>query len=657
MDKILNLAEKNELMDLLGLDRGSWGDLNAMQQSYRQKCRIFHPDKGGDGEKMKRLTSLFQTAMDNLTSTRTGRKTMENTPPTYGTEEWDSWWEDFNRNWDNLSCDETLDASDEERTPPKKKRKTTEEDFQHSQSTPPKGQNSYPSNLPECLFPFISTAVYSNRTYSSFIVYTTREKGCILYFKLMQKFKAMFSSEHSYKNESLVLILCSGKHRVSAVYNYCKLNCTVSFVVVKALTKPYEAYYFMCKGDFKMLQQSREEGLKLEEFSSEDTKEKQLDWKQLCSFAVGIQCEDPLLVMGYYINFSESPVTCKKCLAQDKVHVKYHMDHHDNAKLFVISKSQKNSCQQACDWVMAQNRLLTRTASREEIMVARFKELFKRMEDIHGEIAILEYMAGVAWLSLVHEHFDELLVSIIRLIVENTPKFRNVLFIGPYNSGKTTVAAAINDMFKGVTLNINCASEKLSFEVGCAIDKFVCVFEDVKGTSKSDLFSGPGITNLDNMRDFLDGAVPVNLEKKHCNKHSQIFPPAIVTMNNYNLPLSLEIRFAKKVVFTHKPYLKKALEKNSELVKKRILQNGITLLFLLIWWQPLAAFHSDIQADVKLWRETISRYCSMMDFNKMCQNIQNGMDPLQELLEEDSDPEEKEQASQEDSGVENSCTQ
>ncbi|WAA14040.1 Small T antigen [Grifec polyomavirus GB3] len=78
MDKILNLAEKNELMDLLGLDRGSWGDLNAMQQSYRQKCRIFHPDKGGDGEKMKRLTSLFQTAMDNLTSTRTGRKTMEN---------------------------------------------------------------------------------------------------------------------------------------------------------------------------------------------------------------------------------------------------------------------------------------------------------------------------------------------------------------------------------------------------------------------------------------------------------------------------------------------------------------------------------------------------------------------------------------------------
>lgn len=465
----------------------------------------------------------------------------------------------------------------------------------------------------------------------------------------------MFASEHSYKGESLILLICSGKHRVSAIYNYCKANCIVSFVLVKAVIKPYEIYYFMLKGDFVLLQQSKDEGLKLEEFSNEDQKEKTLDWKKLCNFAVEIECEDSLLLMGWYIKFSEPVQKCKKCNEREKIHLKYHAEHHENAKLFVVSKSQRNSCQQACDWVSAENRLLTRTASRTDLLVKRFKDVLKRMQEIAGDVQILEYMAAVAWLCQLHEHFDEMIVDIIRLVCENTPKYRNTLFIGPYNSGKTTVAAALTDLLQGVTLNVNCAQEKLPFEVGCAIDKYFVVFEDVKGTSKSDLLPGPGIVNLDNMRDFLDGAVKVNLEKKHCNKHAQIFPPAVVTMNKYDMPRSLEIRFCKKVHFTHKPYLSKSLDKNKEIVRKRLLQSGITLLFMLIWWQPLSMFHSDVQNDIKMWKETLCNYCTMEEFNRMCTNIQNGEDPLLGILEEDK--EEDNNNSQEDSGYENSSTQ
>lgn len=552
-------------------------------------------------------------------------------PPPYGSPEWDQWWEDFNQHWDDLSCDETLDASDEEEERPRKRRRgpRTPPD---SQSTPPKTQQ-YPTNIPECLLQFVSSAVYSNKTHNAFLVYTTREKGAILYYKLINKFKVMFASEHFYKLHSLVLIICGGKHRVSAIYNFCKHNCTVSFVIAKAVIKPYECYYAMLKDDFLLSQQTNAEGLKGEEFCTDEGKEKSLDWKKLCEFACAIECEDALLLMGYYIHFSYPIPACKHCNKGDKLHLTYHEQHHENAKLFVNSKSQRNSCQQACEWVMAENRLLTRTASREEIMVSKFKKMLKKMQDIAGETAILEFMAGVAWLSQLHEHFDELIVDLIRLIVENTPKKRNALFVGPFNSGKTTVAACIMDLLGGIPLNINCAPDKLTFEVGCAIDKFLVVLEDVKGSSKNDLLPGPGVSNLDNMRDFLDGAVAVNLERKHCNKHSQIFPPCIMTMNEYDLPYSLQTRFVKKVHFTHKPHLRRSLDKNEDINKKRICQRGETLLLCLMWWQPLSAFHEEIREDVKMWKETMANYCSITEFNKMVINIQNGDDPLAGLLE------------------------
>lgn len=160
------------------------------------------------------------------------------------------------------------------------------------------------------------------------------------------------------------------------------------------------------------------------------------------------------------------------------------------------------------------------------------------------------------------------------------------------------------------------------------------VFEDVKGQTegKTNLTSGMGMNNLDSLRDHLDGCVKVNLEKKHLNKRSQIFPPGIITMNEYNVPLTILARMVKVINFRPKHYLKKSLEVNNELLHRRIVQSGKTLLMLLMWWQPVKVFHSSIHEDVKIWKETLTKYVSIGMFHDMQRNIQNGDDPLKNIL-------------------------
>ncbi|SOH95724.1 small t antigen [Betapolyomavirus hominis] len=60
MDKVLNREESMELMDLLGLERAAWGNLPLMRKAYLRKCKEFHPDKGGDEDKMKRMNTLYK---------------------------------------------------------------------------------------------------------------------------------------------------------------------------------------------------------------------------------------------------------------------------------------------------------------------------------------------------------------------------------------------------------------------------------------------------------------------------------------------------------------------------------------------------------------------------------------------------------------------
>nr|BCB97619.2 large T antigen [Bat polyomavirus] len=511
-------------------------------------------------------------------------------------------------------------------------------------STPPKEKAKVPdgpTDLPSCLFDFISHAVFSNKTVNGFIIYTTIEKASLLYDKI-DKFKTEFKSVHKYEQESagiggaFLFLLTSSKHRLSAIKNFCNTFCTVSFLIVKMVLKPLELYRFICKSPFVEIKSSK--SLFSTDFDDEG-KEQACNWNSVAEFAVEYELDDPLIILAHYLDFAATP-PCPKC---DKPKTKAHLahkTHHLNAVLFEASKSQRSICNQAADIVMAKKRLELQESTRVELLAKCFKKQLDKLKEL-DEIDIHHHMAGVAWYSCLFEDFDKKLYKILRLFTDNVAKQRNVLFRGPVNTGKTTCAAAIMDLVGGKSLNVNCPQDKLNFELGVAIDKFAVVFEDVKGPKSFNkkLQPGQGINNLDNLREYLDGAVPVNLERKHMNKRSQIFPPCIATMNEYLMPETVFIRFYYKLDFIAKPFLQRSLEKCPSLGRQRILQSGLTLFMLLMWYLPRSMFNPSLQEDIGTWKEIVEKTVSHAVFCHMLENVEAGDSPLLGILEEEDEEE------------------
>ncbi|BAX01881.1 large T antigen [Miniopterus schreibersii polyomavirus 2] len=505
-------------------------------------------------------------------------------------------------------------------------------------STPPKEKAKMgdgPTDIPSCLFDYISHAIFTNKTFNSFIVFSTLEKVTLLYEKcemLKIEFKSLHSIEQGvHAGTGLLLILTSAKHRVSAVKNHCAKFCTVSFLVVRVVLKPLDLYKALSQVPFKELKSNKV----LCSADFDDSKEESCSWAKVAEFAVDAGLDDPYLILAHYLDFATNP-PCAKCEPlKTKAH-SYHVEHHLNALLFLQCKNQRGICNQAADIVQAKRRLLLAESTRGELLTLCFKKQLEALKKL-DEIDIINHMAGVAWYACLFEEFDQILYKILRLFTENIPKNRNVLFRGPVNTGKTTFAAALMDLVEGKCLNVNCPSDKLNFELGCAIDRFAVCFEDVKGQTMMNkkLTPGQGISNLDNMRDFLDGAVTVNLERKHMNKRSQIFPPCVVTMNEYFMPQTLFIRFCLKLDFTCKPNLQSALEKTPSLLSGRILQNGLTLFLLLMWYFPNTRFHASLREDIATWKEIVSKQVSYTQFCTMLEHVEAGDSPLKDLLEEE----------------------
>ncbi|AWB14597.1 large T antigen [Mus musculus polyomavirus 3] len=457
------------------------------------------------------------------------------------------------------------------------------------------------------------------------------DKSINLYKKLLSKFKCTFCSRHTYGATGLVFLITPAKHRVTAINNYCKAFCTVSFLYCKGVNNPYLCYSRMCDEPFKKVEENVSGGLKENDFKAEDIfgeAAEQINWRMIADYAQATKQEDVYLLMGHYMQFASEPTKCTICDEKKiKEHCKYHSGHHKNALLFVECKNQKNICQQAVDTVTAAKRVFQQHKTREELVLLRFKQKLEELNDrLKGESDIMLFMSGVAWYTCLFEDIDLKVYKILDILTCNVPKKRYVVFKGPINSGKTTLACALLDLLGGKSLNINVPADKLNFELGCAMDQFMVVFEDVKGSNKDrpDLPKGQGIYNLDNLRDYLDGCVPVNLEKKHMNKRSQLFPPGIVTMNDYFIPPTLQVRFCKTIIFSVKTYLKDSLARTQEILYNRVLQSGLTLLLLLIWHRPVSDFAEEIQKDVVYWKECLDKYVSVTDFAQMCLNVEQG---------------------------------
>ncbi|AFP94199.1 large T-antigen [bat polyomavirus 4a] len=626
MDKALNREESQELMQLLGLSMTLYGQLPMMRKAYLNKCKEYHPDKGGDEQKMKRMNELYKKLEDALSAASREETVWTSWAsgecPTYGSAEWDAWWREFNADWEeNLRCDEEMPDFDEDNT-------------QSSQHTPPKKKfrRDAPSEFPEVLLEFLSKAVFSNKCVSAFLIYTTKEKSVLLYRKVWDKFSSTFISRHSHgADKALLYVLTPNKHRVSAINNFCKKFCSISFVLVKAIIKPFPCYCALGKEPFELLDESVPGGLTENVFMAEDCEEgqKQVNWKQISDYACAIKCDDVHLLMGLYLEFEFPVESCGKCDKQVlPSHFKYHKDHLENAKLFAQCKNQKSICQQAVDAVIAKKRVDQLVLTRKQMLTERFVTMLDKM-DAHfgprGAGDLREYMAGVCWLHCPIHNIEEHIVEFLQCIVSNVPKRRYWLFKGPVNSGKTTLAAALLDLVGGKALNINLPFERINFELGVAIDQYMIVFEDVKGTvSTKDLPQGLGLSNLDNLRDYLDGSVKVNLEKKHLNKRTQIFPPGIVTMNEYVLPTTLSIRFVKTLNFRVKNYLSKSLRQTEELLEKRILQSGMTLMLMLVHHCLVQEFDPSIQARVVEWKERLDREVGDDEMNTFLRRIAQG---------------------------------
>ncbi|QMP82844.1 large T antigen [Rabbit polyomavirus] len=638
MDQTLTRNESKELMQLLELQMDAWGNMPLMKRQYLQKCKVFHPDKGGDENKMKRLTELWDKLCTTLQEVHTQNVEEDNVynvseMPTYGTEEWNDWWEKFNEGWEEiLRCDEEVNSrspsptphSSTAYTPPSKQPKTTEE-------TPPKQQPEM--CFPECLNEFCSQAVFSNKTLTCFVIQTTENKSKEMYVKLQKKFKTTFASRHKYMTVCFVFMLTCKRHRVSAVHNYVCSQCTFSKCITKGVINIYGLYSYMCREPFAICEESVNGGLKQNQFEPEDLygeKVEQFNLQMLSEYACAIKCDDAYILLGLYLQFTKPVAACEHCISKQVIqHYKYHAQQQKNAELFKQSKQQKNMCQQAVDCVIAERRLNLTVMSRKQQLLQRFIMHFEHLEAVlKGEPEINLYMAGVAWFMTLEPGIDDIIMKYLQCVVDNIPKKRYWVFKGPVNSGKTTLASALLDLVGGKALNINLPWDRISFELGCAIDQFSVVFEDVKGVPENHgyLDRGQGMEHLDNLRDYLDGAVPVNLEKKHSNKKSQIFPPGIITMNQYEIPKTVQMRICFFKHFTFKKHLTKALQNTPEIMKYRVLNRGITLLLLLIWARPVSDFMPEIQAKVVYWKETIEQYVSLSKFADFRVNCEQGID-------------------------------
>lgn len=282
-------------------------------------------------------------------------------------------------------------------------------------------------------------------------------------------------------------------------------------------------------------------GPKLEKSTKEETN---FNNKQLVDFALSHEITDIFKLMYEYAHLAD-PCDRPEC---SKDHEDDHISEVINAKRFVLLPDRKKVCRNAIDCVSAKVFTQLSQLSNLKWFEIKARELGDRITEISDTRTFGE--AYYWWQYVIgRQNFFNIMAFIIAIFTDTkcklnfSAKKRYICFRGPYNCGKTTMAAAICKLFDGVNINLNVSKDRLPFYIGSAIGKRFVLFDDVKGyENRHNLPTGTGVSNLDDMREHLDGKIEVQLEKKNQNPVQQIFPSGIITMNQYKLPNSLKIR-------------------------------------------------------------------------------------------------------------------
>ncbi|AKT44372.1 large T-antigen [Erythrura gouldiae polyomavirus 1] len=590
----MSKADIAELRELLQLPKNA--SFEKIKAAYRKKALMYHPDKGGDEEKMKRLNSLMEQA-------KTYDFSAENRE-------------------EDLYCEESLSSEEEDVSPgPSQRAEDTgygsfSASFNASGpsaegpggyagsasppptpgsgsfSTPPKSQREIylPADVESCLL----AAKSVQSCPEGHLVVTTHQKLQDLQASLLDHFDNTGYLTAKWEGGfSFMLVLLTTGTRISTVHNFCKKHCTISPLCVRGvkkhcLQKLVDVITRMpcCEVTANLLER-------------EVCGEKGFNYAMLNEFACKNNISDALFLLALYKRLATDPDNCSDCKTEKESttlrqlkrkkpagHVEAHKLHHINAKLFIQLREQKRACQGAVDTVLAERRFKTLTMTREDQFNERIDTVLASMKDMLDSVQDTNELCCAIQILNILIKDPQAIADTIRTLVKNPPKRRYFVFRGTVNTGKTTVAAAILNLLTGASLNINGNPERLQFELGCAIDQMMVLFEDVKGQPEEDyepyLPRGMGMANLDNLRDHLEGAVPVNLERKHQNKVSQIFPPGIITMNHYKIPLTVRVRCRSIIDFRKDDVFKKALDANPVIVQNRWLTRPETLLGLLI---------------------------------------------------------------------------
>lgn len=334
-----------------------------------------------------------------------------------------------------------------------------------------------------------------------------------------------------------------------------------------------------------------------------DEKEK-FNHKALVDFAIKFELHEVFEVMEEYAHLS---TPCDRPLhAIDKDHEESHIEELINAKIYVRQPDRKRLAKNACDAVAAKMFTTVKHLSNADILNEKCRELGDKLS--FGEFDICGEADFFRKYIMCESDFKGISKEILETFTIGKCKHRYVCLTGKYNSGKTTFAHAFNTLFNGANINVNIDKSRLPFYMGSAIGKRYVLFDDVKGNSdkRNVLTKGCGFTNLDDMRDYLDGHVPIQLEKKNQNPVTQIFPAGLITCNQYDIPPALQQRikiFEFKAGFRYK-YHPISLDVNR--------------LYVALVLQDLLPAHEDVRAYFirnknKWWTEHIKSGCECIN--------------------------------------------
>lgn len=267
--------------------------------------------------------------------------------------------------------------------------------------------------------------------------------------------------------------------------------------------------------------------------------------KLIVDFALAHQISDAMQLMYEYAHLG---VACDR-KAEDitKEHEEDHEEHTENAKIYIYMSDRKKIAKNAIDAVMANLYMSLRKENSVQFIDRRCAELQSRLEDSDFEVfGLAHYLLNVHMPILV-----EIAKTVLECFISGEPRRRWVILQGPYKCGKTSIANGFLKFFEGVNINVNIDKNRLPFYLGQAIGRRFVLFDDVKGRSHDgNLMSGYGFSNVDDLRDHIDGHVEVQLEKKNQQPLSQVFPPGIITCNPYIIPQSILERVQGPITVT-----------------------------------------------------------------------------------------------------------